>query len=155
MSKENLMTSDCRLLTLANRWLMIQVELTKIIIDEKRQDQVVVLKEKSGSRQIPIIIGFMEASSIKMKISGIEVPRPLTHDLLVNVITATGSQVIRLLIDRLETQTFFAKLEIKCKNGEVNLVDCRPSDGIAVAVRLKTPIFVDEDVLEKASLMKH
>jgi bifunctional DNase/RNase len=133
---------------------MIQVELTKIIIDEKRQDQVIVLKEKNGERQIPIVIGFMEASSIKMKISGIEVPRPLTHDLLVNVIAATGGKMTRLLIDRLETNTFFAKLEIKNKDGEVKLVDCRPSDGIALAVRLKTPIFVDEDVLAKASIMK-
>ena len=68
------------------RMHMIQVELTKIIIDEKRQDQIIVLKEKEGDRQIPIVIGFMEASSIKMKISGIEVPRPLTHDLLVSII---------------------------------------------------------------------
>ncbi len=134
---------------------MIQVELTKIIIDEKRQDQIIVLKEKDGERQIPIIIGFMEASSIKMKISGIEVPRPLTHDLLVNVIGAMGAQVSRLIIDRLETSTFFAKLEIKGKDGHAKLVDCRPSDGIALAVRLKCPIFVDEDVLNKASIMKH
>ncbi len=133
---------------------MIQVELTKIIIDEKRQDQVIVLKEKQGERQIPIVIGFMEASSIKMKISGIEVPRPLTHDLLVNVIAATGSKMTRLLIDRLETNTFFAKLEIKTKEGDIKLVDCRPSDGIALAVRLKTPIFVDEAVLAKASILK-
>jgi uncharacterized protein len=133
---------------------MIQVELTKIIIDEKRQDQVIVLKEKNGERQIPIVIGFMEASSIKMKISGIEVPRPLTHDLLVSVIGATGCKMARLLIDRLETNTFFAKLDIRTKEGESKLVDCRPSDGIALAVRLKTPIFVDEDVLSKASIMK-
>lgn len=134
---------------------MIQVELTKIIIDEKRQDQVIVLKEKEGERQIPIVIGFMEASSIKMKISGIEVPRPLTHDLLVNVIKAMDGQLVRLIIDKLETSTFFAKLEIKRPSGDVKLVDCRPSDGIAVSVRTKCPIFVDEEVLTKASMMKH
>ena len=134
---------------------MIQVELTKIIIDEKRQDQIIVLKEKAGARQIPIIIGFMEASAIKMKISGIEVPRPLTHDLLVSVINAMDVQLTRLIIDKLETNTFFAKIEIKRANGEARLVDCRPSDGIAVAVRVKCPIFVDEDVLNKASAMKH
>ena len=134
---------------------MIQVELTKIIIDEKRQDQIIVLKEKSGERQIPIIIGFMEASAIKMKISGIEVPRPLTHDLLVNVISAMDAQVTRLIIDKLETNTFFAKIEIKRPGAEARPVDCRPSDGIAVAVRVKCPIFVDEDVLNKASMMKH
>ena len=141
--------------SIAINTLMIQVELAKIIIDEKRQDQVIVLKEKNGERQIPIVIGFMEASSIKMKISGIEVPRPLTHDLLVNVLAATGSKVARLLIDRMETSTFYAKLEVKNKDGEIKLVDCRPSDGIAITVRLKTPIFVDEGVLTKASTMKH
>ncbi len=134
---------------------MIQVELTKIIIDEKRQDQIIVLKEKNGDRQIPIVIGFMEASAIKMKISGIEVPRPLTHDLLVNTIAAMDAQLSRLIIDRLETSTFFAKLEIRKPNGEIKLVDCRPSDGIAAAVRTKCPIFVDEEVLNKASMMKH
>ena len=134
---------------------MIQVDLTKIIIDEKRQDQIIVLKEKDGDRQIPIVIGFMEASAIKMKISGIEVPRPLTHDLLVSVIQAMEGQLTRLLIDRLETNTFFAKLEIKRTSGDIKLIDCRPSDGIAVAVRTKCPIFVDEEVLTKASMMKH
>ncbi len=137
------------------RMHMIQVELTKIIIDEKRQDQIIVLKEKEGDRQIPIVIGFMEASSIKMKISGIEVPRPLTHDLLVSIINTVDSQITRLIIDKLETNTFFAKLEIRKANGEIKRVDCRPSDGIAVAVRIKCPIFVDEDVLSKASVMKH
>lgn len=134
---------------------MVQVELTKIIIDEKRQDQVIVLKEKDGERQIPIVIGFMEASAIKMKISGIEVPRPLTHDLLVNVIGAMDGQLTRLIIDKLETSTFFAKLEVKRPSGDVKLIDCRPSDGIAAAVRTKCPIFVDEEVLSKASMLKH
>lgn len=134
---------------------MIQVDLTKIIIDEKRQDQVIVLKEKEGDRQIPIVIGFMEASAIKMKISGIEVPRPLTHDLLVNVIQAMDGQLVRLIIDKLETSTFFAKLEVKRSSGEIKLIDCRPSDGIAVAVRTRCPIFVDEEVLNKASTLKH
>ena len=134
---------------------MIQVELTKIIIDEKRQDQIIVLKEKDGERQIPIIIGFMEASAIKMKISGIEVPRPLTHDLLVNLIDAMDAQMTRLIIDKLETNTFFAKLDIKKSSGETRLIDCRPSDGIAVAVRTRCPIFVDGEVLTKASMMKH
>ena len=114
-----------------------------------------MLKEKGGERQIPIIIGFMEASAIKMKISGIEVPRPLTHDLLVHVINAMDAQLTRLIIDKLETNTFFAKLDIKRPTGETRLVDCRPSDGIAVAVRTKCPIFVDDAVLTKASTMKH
>ena len=131
---------------------MIRVELAKIIIDEKRQDQVIVLKEKEGDRQVPVIIGFMEASSIKIKISGVDVPRPMTHDLLVNVIGSLGGHLERVLIDKLVNNTFHAKLEIKSKEGEIKLIDARPSDGIALAVRLKAPIFVADDIFEKPAM---
>ena len=114
---------------------MIRVELSKIIIDEKRQDQVIVLKEKGGDRQIPIVIGFMEASSIKIKVTGLEVPRPMTHDLMIQIIESLG-----------------AKIEIKNKEGELKLIDARPSDSIALAVRYKAPIFVAEEVLSKAAM---
>ena len=134
---------------------MIQVELVKIIIDEKRQDQIIVLKEKSGERQFPIVIGFLEASSIKMRISGIEAPRPLTHDLLVNVITMLGAKVERLIIDKMVQNTFHGKIELKLKNEQQTiLVDTRPSDGIAIAVRAGAPIFVEDEVLEKVALFK-
>jgi len=131
---------------------MIQVELSRIIIDEKRQDQVIVLKEKEGERQIPIVIGFMEASSIKIKISGVDVPRPMTHDLLVNVMRALGGNLERVVIDKLVNNTFHAKLEIKSKDGKNNMIDSRPSDSIAMAVRFKAPIFVVDEVFEKSSL---
>jgi hypothetical protein len=131
---------------------MIQVELSRIIIDEKRQDQVIVLKEKEGDRQIPIVIGFMEASSIKIKISGVDVPRPMTHDLLVNVMQALGGRLERVVIDKLVNNTFHAKLEIKSKDGQINMIDSRPSDSIAMAVRFKAPIFVVDEVFEKSSL---
>jgi len=131
---------------------MIQVELSRIIIDEKRQDQVIVLKEKEGERQIPIVIGFMEASSIKIKISGVDVPRPMTHDLLVNVMRVLGGNLERVVIDKLVNNTFHAKLEIKSKDGKINMIDSRPSDSIAMAVRFKAPIFVVDEVFEKSSL---
>ncbi len=131
---------------------MIKMDLARIIIDEKRQDQVIVLKEKNGDRQIPIVIGYMEASSIKIKISGTEVPRPMTHDLLADVITKLGGKIERILIDKLVHNTYFAKLEIKTKDGELKLIDARPSDSIAMAVRFKSPIFVAKDVLEKAAM---
>lgn len=133
---------------------MIQVELSKIIIDEKRQDQVIVLKEKEGERQFPIVIGFLEASSIKMKLSGVEPPRPMTHDLLVTVVEAFGAKVDRLIIDKLVNSTFHARLEFRMKNGRKKSVDTRPSDGIAIAVRTSAPIYVDEEVLNKAAIFK-
>ena len=131
---------------------MIQVELSRIIIDEKRQDQVIVLKEKDGERQIPIVIGYMEASSIKIKISGVDVPRPMTHDLLVSVLEILGGRLERVIIDKLVNNTFHAKLEIKTKEGVVKTIDSRPSDSIALAVRFKAPIFVVDEVLQKSSM---
>src|SRR5271154_3747522 len=131
---------------------MIQVELSRIIIDEKRQDQVIVLKEKDGERQIPIVIGFMEASSIKIKISGVDVPRPMTHDLMVNVMQVLGGKLERVIIDKLVNNTFHAKLEIKSAKGDIRMIDSRPSDSIALAVRFKAPIFVEDEVLQKSSL---
>ena len=132
---------------------MIRVELSRIIIDEKRQDQVVVLKEKDGDRQIPIIIGLMEASSIKIKISGVDVPRPMTHDLLARIIETLGGSLEKVVIDKLVNNTFHAKLELKTKDGEAKTIDARPSDSIALAVRFKAPIFVSEDVAQKSTLL--
>ncbi len=132
----------------------VQVELSKIIIDEKRQDQVIVLKEKFGDRQFPIVIGFLEASSIKMKLSGLEVPRPMTHDLIVSVVEHLGAAAEKLIIDKLVENTFHAKLEVKTITGETKQIDCRPSDGIALAVRTGCEIFVDEEVLKKTAFLK-
>ncbi len=131
---------------------MIKVDLARIIIDDKRQDQVIVLKEKAGERQIPIVIGFMEASSIKLKLSGTAAPRPMTHDLLADVVKSLGGKIERVVIDKIEQNTYFAKIEIKTKDGELKIIDARPSDSIAMAVRFKAPIFVAEDVFEKAAM---
>lgn len=131
---------------------MVPVELVKIIIDEKNHDQAVVLREKDGGgRQIPIVIGFVEASSIQMKISGIEAPRPLTHDLLASLIQSLGATANHLLIDDLSEGTFFGKIRLTNAAGSPVDVDCRPSDGIALAVRMRIPIFVDERVFQKTS----
>ena len=133
---------------------LIEVDLHKIIIDEKRQDQAIVLKERGGSRQFPIMIGLVEASSIKMKLSEIAMPRPLTHDLLVSVIQGLEATPQKLIIDKIIDHTFHAKLVLEAKDGEIKHIDSRPSDGIAIAVRTHIPIFVEEDVLKSAELPK-
>ena len=133
---------------------IIKVELSKIIIDEKRQDQIIVLKEKNGDRQFPIVIGFLEASSIKMQLSGIEAPRPMTHDLFVTAVKSLGAEVDRLVIDKLVNNTFHAKLELKTKTGRRKIIDCRPSDGVALAVRSNAEIFVEEEVLKRSAIFK-
>jgi len=133
---------------------MIEMELNKIIIDEKRQDQIIVLKEKAGDRLLPIIIGYVEANTIKMKISGIVPQRPLTNDLLLSVIESLGARVKRIIIDKLQDSTFHAKiilgLEVSSESSEEKSIDARPSDSIALAVATKAPIFVEEDVIKRA-----
>ena len=133
---------------------MVEVELSKIIIDEKRREQIIVLKEKKGDRHLPIVIGFLEASSIKMELGGIKTPRPLTHDLLKTTIETLGACLERIVIDKLEANTFHAKLILNFGNGKVKIIDSRPSDGIALCVRTKSPIFVEEEVLKKAEFYK-
>jgi bifunctional DNase/RNase len=129
---------------------MVQVELSKIVIDEKHDEHAVVLREKEGVRKVPIAIGFVEASSIQMRIAGVTSPRPLTHDLLASVIQSLDAKVDYLLIDDLVEGTFFAKLGLKDHDGHLILVDSRPSDGIALAVRLNIPMFVEEKVFHQA-----
>ena len=130
---------------------LVQMEVSKIRIDERRGEQVVVLKERGGNRFLPIIIGISEVTAIKMKISGIQPPRPLTHDLLKNTITQLGATLQRIVITKLEFNTFFAKLILQTKEGELREVDARPSDSIAVALRSDAPIFVAEDVLNQVA----
>lgn len=129
----------------------IQMDVSKIRIDERRGEQVIVLKERGGNRFLPIIIGISEVTAIKMKISGIEPPRPLTHDLLRNTITQLGATLQRIVITKLEFNTFFAKLIIKTRQGDLQEVDARPSDSIAVALRADAPIFVAEEVLNQVA----
>ena len=129
---------------------MVEMELNKIIIDEKNTDQVIVLKEKNGGRILPIIIGMLEASSIKMKLAGLAAPRPLTHDLLYSIIESLNARIEKVVVDKLENSTFHAKLFIKSENGESRIIDARPSDSISLSVRAKAPIFVEEEVLEQS-----
>ena len=129
---------------------MVEMELNKIIIDEKNTDQVIVLKEKNGDRILPIIIGMLEASSIKMKLSGLAAPRPMTHDLLYSIIESLNARIEKVVVDKLENSTFHAKLFMKSENGDSRIIDARPSDSIALSVRSKAPIFVEEEVLEQS-----
>ena len=131
---------------------MIEMELNKIVINEKRHDQLIVLKEKNGERILPIVIGLNEASAIKLKISGFNPPRPLTHDLLHAAIENLEANIDKIIIDKFEENTFHAKLVIKTKSGESKVIDARPSDSIALAVRAHAPIFVEEEVIKQSEI---
>ena len=130
---------------------LVQMEVSKIRIDERRGEQVVVLKERGGNRFLPIIIGISEVTAIKMTITRIQPPRPLTHDLLKETITQLGATLQRIVITKLEFNTFFAKLILQTRDGQVREVDARPSDSIAVALRSDAPIFVAEEVLNQVA----
>ncbi len=132
----------------------VPMELARIIITEHTDQQLVFLREKDGKRSFPILIGIAEAYAINRRLNNVPFPRPLTHDLLGNVIEAMGGKLEKIVINDIRkldpldfSQTFIATLHIH-KDGEVFEVDSRPSDAIALGVGLDTPIFVAEHVLK-------
>jgi bifunctional DNase/RNase len=128
--------------------MSVQMELNKIIISEMASEQIIVLKEVNGERRFPIMIGSGEAYAIDRRLKGIPHPRPLTHDLLANVIEQLGGSIERIEINNLQEHTFFARIHIR-RDGEVLKIDSRPSDAIALGVATTVPIFVAEHVLEE------
>jgi len=126
----------------------IPVELSRIIITETSPQQVIFLREKFGQRSFPIIIGISEALAIDRRLKGVDMPRPMTHDLLARVIEAMGGEVEKVVINDLREHTFITTLYIR-RNGELIEVDARPSDAIALGVGLNTPLFVAEHVFNE------
>jgi bifunctional DNase/RNase len=124
------------------------MELSRIIISEINDQQVIFLKEVEGDRTFPILIGIFEATSIDRRVKGVEAPRPLTHDLLVNAVELLGGEYQDVVISELREHTYYAKLRVRYE-GELVEIDARPSDAIAVAVTCNPPlpIYVSEDVL--------
>jgi bifunctional DNase/RNase len=127
----------------------VQMELRRIIISEIHEQQVIMLREVEGERSFSIMIGIFEATSIDRRVKKLPSPRPLTHDLVANVIEHLGGELRDIYISELRDHTYFAKLRIR-QNGELVEVDTRPSDAIALAVTANVPIYVAEDVLEEA-----
>jgi bifunctional DNase/RNase len=125
------------------------MELSRIIISEINDQQVIYLKEVGGERSFPILIGIFEATSIDRRVKNFQTPRPLTHDLLVNTVENLGAEIQDVVISELRDHTYYAVLRIQFE-GELIEVDARPSDAIAVAVTCDPPrpIYVAEDVLE-------
>ncbi len=112
----------------------------------------ILLKENAGNRRLPIIIGAFEAQAIALEIEGIKPPRPLTHDLMKNVIDNLGGTIIEIIIDELRENTFYAKIIIEV-SALTNEIDARPSDAIALAVRSQAPIYVAETVMDTAAFL--
>lgn len=131
---------------------MINLVLNKIRIDENRNEQVIIFKEEKGSRFLPVVIGMTEVNAIKLKLSGVKPPRPLTHDLLFNVVDSLGARFEKIVIDRLEESTFFAKLHLRGADEKEIIIDARPSDSVALALRANVPILIDEMVIDQAGV---
>lgn len=131
---------------------MIEVVVDSIRISLVSQHRIVVLKEMDSERQLPIWIGPYEADAITIELQDVEVARPVTHDLLKNVISVMGGKVSHVLIKALNEGVFYASLFVDV-NGELQEIDSRSSDAIALAVRVKVPIFVNEDVLQEVGVL--
>ncbi|CAD73379.1 MULTISPECIES: bifunctional nuclease family protein [Rhodopirellula] len=134
--------------------MTVQMQLARIIISELTDNQVIYLKEVDGTRQFPIMIGIFEATNIDRRVKNDYVPpRPLTHDLIVNVAESLDATIEQVVISDLSEHTYFAQLHLRTSSGELIEVDARPSDAIAVAVTFDPPlpIFVSEEVLSGAT----
>ena len=131
---------------------MIEVYVESIRVNMANYKRVVMLKEKAGSRFLPIWIGHFEADAIAIPMQNVPVSRPLTHDLLGRVVEQLGARLTQIVINDLADETFYARLVLD-QNGQHLEVDSRPSDAIALAIRAKVPIFVEEPVLDQAGMV--
>jgi bifunctional DNase/RNase len=131
---------------------MIEMTIDSIRVSLMNYQRVVILKEKLSDRYLPIWIGPAEADAIAVKLQGVAVPRPLTHDLLNSVIDTLGAVVNSIIVNDLKNDTFYAKVIIDIDGKQVE-VDSRPSDALALAVRTGVSIFADESVLDKAGIL--
>jgi len=131
---------------------MIEMIVDSIRVSLMNYQRVVILKEKVTDRYLPIWIGANEADAIAIKLQGVSVPRPLTHDLLNSVVDALGATVSSIVVTDLKNDTFFAKIILNI-DGKQMEIDSRPSDAIALAVRVEAPIYAEEGVLDKAGIM--
>ncbi len=131
---------------------MIEVVIDSIRISLISQHRIVMLRDVDGERRLPIWIGPCEAEAITIELQDVEIARPVTHDLLKNIIEELGGTVSHILINELREQVFYARLFVDM-DGNMMEIDCRPSDAIAVAVRSKAPVFVDESVMDEAGIL--
>ena len=130
---------------------MVEMTIDSIRVSLMNYQRVVILKEKDTERYLPIWIGAAEADAIAVKLQSVSIPRPLTHDLLQSVIDVLGASVSSIVISDLKNDTFYARIMLNVDGGVVE-VDSRPSDALALAVRVEVPIYAEEAVLDKAGI---
>jgi bifunctional DNase/RNase len=131
---------------------MIEMTIDSIRVSLMNYQRVVILKEKEADRYLPIWIGTAEADAIAVKLQGVTVPRPLTHDLVNSIIEVLGAKLDSIVVNDLKNDTFYAKVVLTVDGGQME-IDSRPSDALALAVRTDVSIFVEESVLDRAGIL--
>ena len=131
---------------------MVEMTIDSIRVSLMNYQRVVILKEKIAERYLPIWIGPAEADAIAVRLQGVNVPRPLTHDLLCSIIDTLGATVTSIVVCDLKNDTFYAKVILNVNGNELE-IDSRPSDALALAVRTEVPIYTEEIVLDKAGVI--
>jgi bifunctional DNase/RNase len=129
----------------------VEMKIGKLMMDPVTNMPIVVLKDAHGSAILPIWVGIYEANAIALEIEKVQTPRPMTHDLLKNLLLGLECRVQRVVVNELKDDTFYALIWIE-RNGHVLSVDSRPSDALALALRVDCPIFVDEEVLKSSKV---
>jgi bifunctional DNase/RNase len=127
----------------------VEMRIKGLMLDPVTNMPIIILSDVEGQRILPIWVGFFEANAIALQMENVATPRPMTHDLLKNVISGLNATVKKILVNNLSDNTFYALIYLEM-NGETMAIDSRPSDAIALALRMKSPIFVDEEVIQKA-----
>jgi uncharacterized protein len=131
----------------------LRMEIKGLMLDPSSNVPIVILRDEGSDVFLPIWIGIFEANAIALRIEGVEPPRPMTHDLLLQSVHTLGAAIDRIVISDLKESTFFAVIHLN-RNGETVTIDSRPSDAIALALRADAPIFVLRTVLEKAKAVE-
>jgi bifunctional DNase/RNase len=129
--------------------MQIEMTIKGLMIDPITNMPIIILRDQEGQRILPIWVGVFEANAIALQIENVQTPRPMTHDLLKNVIDDLSAQVERIVVTDLKENTFYALIHLRT-NGHSIEVDARPSDAIALALRTRSPIFVEEAVIQNA-----
>ncbi len=128
----------------------IEMKIRGLMIDPAANTPIVILKDVAGDVMLPIWVGTFEANAIAVEIEKVSPPRPMTHDLLRNLVVQVGGEVVRVVVTELRDNTFFAVIELRVGDRLV-VLDARPSDAIALALRTDAPIFVDESVIRESN----
>lgn len=130
--------------------MLVKMNVKGLTVDPMTNVPIVILSDEENQKALPIWIGIFEASAILSQIENINTARPMTHDLIKNIINQIGSEVINITVTELKDNTYYATIELMIDNKKL-LIDSRPSDAIAIALRVGAPILVDEEVIEKAN----